>query len=117
LFKWVKIKLGRLEWSESSSGARYRSVLSSILFNTMMDKIANKIRGKTKRLYMETLIYADDVLIFEKGENETEKSNQWINVEKEFNRMNMDKTVTMRISKNLDIVIRIKVNAQLLINM
>jgi predicted DNA binding CopG/RHH family protein len=52
------------------------------------------------------------VLIFEKGENETEKSNQWINVEKEFNRMNMDKTVTMRISKNLDTVIRIKVNAQ-----
>jgi uncharacterized protein YdeI (BOF family) len=69
----------------------------------------------TWNVYKLTLIFADNMLIFGKYEKEIEeKLNQWNFIIKEYGlRMNMDKTVTIRISKNLHASIRIRVNGTL----
>jgi hypothetical protein len=82
------------------------------LFNAIIDKIFNKAKEENRRPDMKILISAEDVLIWGKDKKEIEeKLNQWNLIIKECGlRMNMDKTATMIISRNLDTNVRIKVN-------
>lgn len=56
-----------------------------------------------RRPNIETLIFENNYLILEKDKEENEQLNQQNLVTKKYElRMNMDKKVTMRISRNLD---------------
>jgi hypothetical protein len=58
-----KENIGRSEWFETSCGVRKESFLSLILFYAMMGEIVSNVKGENRKPDMETLIFADDVLI------------------------------------------------------
>jgi hypothetical protein len=96
----VKTELARSAWLKTSSGARQGSVLSPILFNSMMDKTANKVKGENKRPDMKTLIFADAVSIWWKDTKDTEKKlNQWnLTLRDQGLKTDTDKTVRVRMT-------------------
>jgi hypothetical protein len=104
-----KTKLGRSGWLKIESGVRQGTVRSPVLFNAMMGGIANKMRGEDRRQGKKTLILAGKILSWRKdGKQAEEKQNLMI---KEYElKINMDKTVTMRILRNLDTGLKTKVN-------
>jgi hypothetical protein len=72
------MELARSAWLRRGSGARQGSVLSPILFNSVMDETANKVKAENKRPDAKTLILADAVLIWGKDAQDTEEAlNQW----------------------------------------
>jgi hypothetical protein len=66
---YVKTELGRSEWFETSTGVKHGNVLLPIMFNAMLDKIVNKVRGENRGPDMKTVKYAaEDALICRKDE-------------------------------------------------
>jgi hypothetical protein len=73
-------------------------------------KVPTKLEGK-KRPDMITLAFADMMILGKEEEEIDDKANQWNLIIKAYGlKMNMDKTVTMRISKNLCTNVIIEVN-------
>jgi hypothetical protein len=65
------------EWFRPSTGVRQGVVLSLTLINAITNETANKVSGENKNSGMKT-IFANDVMIWWKEENETvEKLHQW----------------------------------------
>lgn len=67
------MELARSAWLKTGSGARQESVLSPILFNSVMDETANKTEVENKRPDMKTLILADTMLIWGRNVQGTEE--------------------------------------------
>jgi hypothetical protein len=93
------MELARSARLKTGRGATQGSVLSPILFNSVMDETANKIKAENKRPDMKTLILAVAVLIWRKDAQDMEEElNQWSLILKEsVLKTDMDRMVPVRI--------------------